>query len=158
MEFYPSDSLIVVMMIPTQSKDRRRIARRIFKQMGKSWSINTGPIDGCNSKMNSCAKRFSGVWRKTGDEIIIRRGYLHDDFLAEWQWMRDHGYYCYDFDPYKDQVNYKEFRPEIQMLQVPGNGKIEFQFLISGEGTVTLDYESRKAGKLQKTVELQPLP
>jgi len=61
-------------------------------------------------------------------------------------------------DPYNDQVNYKEFRPQIQMLQVPGNGKVEFQFLISGEGTLTLNYESRKAGKLQKTVELQPIP
>jgi hypothetical protein len=61
-------------------------------------------------------------------------------------------------DSYKDQVNYKEFRPEIQMLQVPGNGKTEFQFLVSGKGTLTLDYESRKAGKLSKSVELQPVP
>ena len=59
-------------------------------------------------------------------------------------------------DPYKDQVNYKDFKPEIQMLQVPGNGKVEFQFLVSGEGTLTFDYESRKAGKLTKTVELKP--
>ncbi len=60
-------------------------------------------------------------------------------------------------DPYKDQVNYKEFRPEIQMLQVPGNGKVGFQFLVSGEGTLTFDYESRKAGKLRKTVELKSI-
>ncbi len=59
-------------------------------------------------------------------------------------------------DSYNDNVRYKDFRPEIQMLQVPGNGKVEFQFLVSGEGTLTFDYESRKAGKLKKSVELKP--
>ena len=61
-------------------------------------------------------------------------------------------------DRYQDQVNYKAFRPDLQMLQVPGNGKVEFQFLISGRGSVTFDYTSRKAGSLSKTVELKPLP
>jgi hypothetical protein len=57
-------------------------------------------------------------------------------------------------DPYLDQVSYKEYRPEMQMLQVPGNGKVEFQFLVSGSGDLTFDYTSRKAGKLSETVEL----
>jgi hypothetical protein len=60
-------------------------------------------------------------------------------------------------DPYMDQVSYKEFRPDIQMLQVPGNGKVEFQFLVSGKGELRFDYASRKAGKLTKIVELKPL-
>jgi hypothetical protein len=42
----------------------------------------------------------------------------------------------------------------MQMLQVPGNGKVEFQFLISGSGDLTFDYTSRKAGRLSETVEL----
>jgi hypothetical protein len=58
-------------------------------------------------------------------------------------------------DAYLDRVEYKTYRPEIQMLQVPGNGKAEFQFLISGKGIVTFAYTSRKAGKLTKTVELK---
>ncbi len=57
-------------------------------------------------------------------------------------------------DPYFDQVRYKEYRPEMQMLQVPGNSKVDFQFLVSGDGDLTFDYTSRKAGKLSKTVEL----
>jgi hypothetical protein len=57
-------------------------------------------------------------------------------------------------DPYFDRVSYKEYRPEMQMLQVPGNGKVEFQFLISGSGDLTFDYTSRKAGRLSETVEL----
>jgi hypothetical protein len=61
-------------------------------------------------------------------------------------------------DPYLDRVDYKEFKPDMQMLQVPGNGKVEFQFLVSGKGTLTFDYTSRKAGKLTKMVELKPVP
>ncbi len=58
-------------------------------------------------------------------------------------------------DVYRDQVVYKAKRPEVQMLQVPGYGKADYQFLISGKGPVTFDYQSRKAGKLSKTVELK---
>lgn len=55
---------------------------------------------------------------------------------------------------YRDQVDYKEFKPEIQFCQVPGFSKVEYQFLISGKGKVKIDYESRKAGKLSKTIDL----
>jgi hypothetical protein len=58
-------------------------------------------------------------------------------------------------DEHRDQVEYKSHRPEVQMLQVPGNGKVDFQFLISGRGTVTFSYDSLKAGKLSKTIELK---
>jgi hypothetical protein len=58
-------------------------------------------------------------------------------------------------DPYQDRVDYKAFKPEIQMLQVPGYGKVELQFLISGKGEAKLEYSSRKAGKVGKSVELR---
>ncbi len=61
-------------------------------------------------------------------------------------------------DPFLDRVDYKAFKPEVQMLQVAGNGKVEFQFLVSGKGAVTFDYTSKKAGNLSKTVELKPAP
>ena len=61
-------------------------------------------------------------------------------------------------DPYQDRVDYKPFRPDVQRLQVPGNGKVEYQFLVSGKGAVTFDYASTKAGKLKTTVELKPTP
>ncbi len=60
-------------------------------------------------------------------------------------------------DVYQDRVDYKPYRPEVQMLQVPGNGRTEFQFLISGKGNVTFDYTSRKAGKITKSVDLKEL-
>lgn len=49
-------------------------------------------------------------------------------------------------DQYSDKIEYKEYRPEIQFVQVPGMGKVEYQFLVSGKGTAEVHYESRKAG------------
>ncbi len=58
-------------------------------------------------------------------------------------------------DVYRDQVIYKEFNPELQFLTVPGFGKVEHQFLISGRGRVTVKYSSRHAGNIVKNIELE---
>jgi hypothetical protein len=58
-------------------------------------------------------------------------------------------------DPYNDLVSYKKFRPEVQFLFVPGFGKTEYQFLVQGKGEVTVRYESRHAGTLEKKVKLE---
>ena len=54
-----------------------------------------------------------------------------------------------------EMVAYKAHRPELQFLQVPGDGKVEFEFLVSGRGEVTAAYQSQKAGKATKTLVLQ---
>ena len=54
-----------------------------------------------------------------------------------------------------ETVTYKANRPELQFLQVPGDGKLEFEFLVSGKGELTVAYQSLKAGKAAKTVALQ---
>jgi hypothetical protein len=58
-------------------------------------------------------------------------------------------------DPYRDQVAYKKYRPEVQFLVVPGFGKIEHQFLVEGKGEISVKYESQHAGKLAKTAVLK---
>jgi hypothetical protein len=58
-------------------------------------------------------------------------------------------------DAYRDTVSYEKHRPGLQFLVVPGFGKVEHQFLVSGKGELTVRYESRHAGKLSKTVELK---
>jgi hypothetical protein len=58
-------------------------------------------------------------------------------------------------DIYLHQVAFKEFRPELQFLIVPGFGKVEHEFLVSGSGSLTVAYQSRHAGKLSKTVTLE---
>jgi hypothetical protein len=57
-------------------------------------------------------------------------------------------------DSYLDQVTFKKFRPEMQFLTVPGFGKVEHEFLVSGSGSLVLTYQSRHAGKISKTVNL----
>ena len=56
---------------------------------------------------------------------------------------------------YRNQVVYKKFRPELQFLTIHGFGKVEHQFLISGKGKVTIKYQSRHAGKIEKTITLE---
>lgn len=54
----------------------------------------------------------------------------------------------------RNQVKYKKHRPEIQFMFVPGFGKTEYQFLVSGTGSATIRYRSRHAGNLSKTIQL----
>jgi hypothetical protein len=58
-------------------------------------------------------------------------------------------------DADKDDVSYKEYRPGIQFFFVPGFGKVEYQFILSGQGAVTLNYKSRHAGKISRTIQLK---
>lgn len=58
-------------------------------------------------------------------------------------------------DPYNDRVSYKKYRPEVQFLVVPGFGKTEYQFMIQGKGEITVRYESRHGGTLEKKVKLE---
>ncbi|MFZ5939193.1 MAG: M14 family metallopeptidase [Bacteroidota bacterium] len=55
---------------------------------------------------------------------------------------------------YTGEVKYKEYRPELQFTQVPGFGKVEFQFLVEGKGEIEIAYSSQKAGKIRKTLKL----
>jgi hypothetical protein len=55
-------------------------------------------------------------------------------------------------------VDYKEYKPEVHLCQVPGFGKIEYQFLVSGKGSVDIRFESRKAGTITQTVPLKAKP
>ena len=58
-------------------------------------------------------------------------------------------------DPYNGFVTYKKYRPEMQFLFVPGFGKAEYQFLVQGKGEITVRYESRHAGTMEKKVKLE---
>jgi hypothetical protein len=55
---------------------------------------------------------------------------------------------------YSNLVVFKENKPEIQFCQVPGMGKLEYRFIISGKGKVSIDFESRKAGKRSAQIDL----
>jgi hypothetical protein len=58
-------------------------------------------------------------------------------------------------DMFNDRASYKKYRPEIQFLVVPGFGKADYQFLVQGKGEITIKYQSRKAGTLEKKAKLE---
>jgi hypothetical protein len=53
-----------------------------------------------------------------------------------------------------NKVTYKEKKPEIQFLSIPGYGVAEYQFLIDGNGEITFNYESLKAKNTSTSVKL----
>jgi hypothetical protein len=53
-----------------------------------------------------------------------------------------------------NKVSYQEHKPEIIYTFVPSYGYAEYQFLVEGKGEITLNFISRKAGILTKTVKL----
>ena len=57
-------------------------------------------------------------------------------------------------DRYNNKVSYKEYKPEVQFIQVPGFGMVEYEFLVSGKGSLNIDYRSRKAGRRSLSVDI----
>jgi hypothetical protein len=57
-------------------------------------------------------------------------------------------------DAFNDRASYKKERPDVQFLVVPGFGKTDYQFLVQGKGEITVRYESRHGGTLEKKVKL----
>ena len=53
-----------------------------------------------------------------------------------------------------NKVSYQEHKPEIIYTSVPSYGYSEFQFLVEGKGEIKINYNSRKAGSLNKTLKL----
>ena len=53
-----------------------------------------------------------------------------------------------------NKISYQEYKPEIIFTSVPSYGFSEYQFLVEGKGEIKVNYTSRKAGSLVKTVRL----
>ncbi|MCF6357211.1 MAG: M14 family metallopeptidase [Draconibacterium sp.] len=53
-----------------------------------------------------------------------------------------------------NKVSYKENKPEVQFFAMPGNSRVEYQFLIEGKGEITFNYESQKAKNVTTSVKL----
>jgi len=58
-------------------------------------------------------------------------------------------------DVYRDAVTYKAHKPAVQFLQVPGGAKVDYQYLVSGTGTLSVTYSSVKAGTRSVTVDIR---
>jgi CubicO group peptidase (beta-lactamase class C family) len=104
MHLYPgrSDNLGVVVYLNGRHANRGRLARRVAMAMGVTiWNDAGEPIvRECTNQSDS--GRYSGIWRKTGNDVIIRKGLSNDDFGTEWRYLRRHGYYVDDFEAYNE--------------------------------------------------------
>lgn len=102
MELYPNraDKLGVVIYLNGRHANRFRLARRIVTEMGVSnRQGGDAPIVAeCTSQ--SDRGRYSVIWRKTGKDVLLRKGLSNDDFAAEWYYLRRNGYYLDDFEAY----------------------------------------------------------
>jgi len=56
---------------------------------------------------------------------------------------------------YQGDFSYKEYRPDVQFFFIPGFARVEYQFLLSGSGAVEINYTSRHAGKILKTIHVE---
>ena len=97
---YPgsADRLGIVLMINGIHSKTKRIAHRLADLFGRNHNDSEAPV--VKSCDNTCSGTFSAVWRKTNKDVLLRRGYNHDNFYAEWKFLHQAGYYTDDFEPY----------------------------------------------------------
>jgi len=97
---YPgsADQLGIVLMINGIHSKTKRIAHRLADLFGRNHNDSEAPV--VKSCDNTCSGTFSAVWRKTNKDILLRRGYNHDNFYAEWKFLHQAGYYSDDIEPY----------------------------------------------------------
>ncbi len=53
-----------------------------------------------------------------------------------------------------NKISYQEHKPDIIYTSVPSYGYSEYQFLVEGKGEIKINYTSRKAGNLVKSLKL----
>jgi CubicO group peptidase (beta-lactamase class C family) len=97
---YPgsADRLGIVLMINGVHSNPMRISHHLADLFGQNHNDNKTPV--VKTCENSCSGKFSALWSKTGKDVLLRRGYSHDNFYAEWKLLRQAGYYTDDFEPY----------------------------------------------------------
>lgn len=97
-----SDDLGIVLYVNSRHADRDRVVQRVAAELGVStWSPSDEPVvSECSHRPGS--DRYSAVWRRTGEDVLIRKGLSNDHFGAEWSYLRQHGYYTDDFEAYTE--------------------------------------------------------
>jgi len=58
-------------------------------------------------------------------------------------------------DLYNNEVEYKEYKPEIHFTYVPGFDKIEYEFLVSGSGKAKISLKTKWCGTIEKEIEIK---
>lgn len=99
--FFPSDQTGIVILAPFTQALLERMASNLVEDLKIRpglYSSEKEPMDKCRRGMKSGKDLFIGIWRKTGDEQIIRTGLELAEFQDEIKIMRDYGYHLDDFE------------------------------------------------------------
>ena len=106
MHFFPSDTTGIVIMSPVAYSNLPLLTRHIYNSMNERDNLYGGqvhtPLDTCRVDMKNGDDKFNGVWRKTGNDVIIRTGRTNKEFYEEIKRLRKHGYICKDIEPFLD--------------------------------------------------------
>lgn len=95
----PEKEIVVALMIPVQYAKPLNIVNLIINKMGITKSFDESPMDKCGEGMSSSDKNnFVGIWRKTNQDVIIRRGYTSINFKKEWNFLSSKGYHLEDIE------------------------------------------------------------
>ena len=104
LHLYPgrADKFGVAVYLNGRHGDARRVARRIAQALGvRNWNISGLPVDQeCD---DNCPGAYSGVWRKTNRNVILRKGLSHAAFGNERNYLKARGYYVDDFEVYTEK-------------------------------------------------------
>ena len=101
--FFPNDKNGICLIINGgKYVDETRFLRKLQNAIGYKWTVSDLPVDYCGSK-TECGETVTGVWRKTNvNDVLIRRGYEHDEFYEVYKDLRNAGYYCANFETYTE--------------------------------------------------------
>lgn len=111
MYFYPRNNDGIVVMIngsqgnnrPDGSKNLGRV--QLFNRIAKKIGISCGTIPSetanpiCGKETN-CSKKIAMAWRKSNNDVLIRRGYTYNGFSKVWSDLQSIGYRCTDIETY----------------------------------------------------------
>jgi len=100
----PDHDVVLAILIPMERGDTENVKNLILNQLYEPMEesvINT-PLERCNDRMQSSNNRFVGVYKKTNETIIIRRGLNSSNFNKEYNFLKNNGYHPTDIDAYKN--------------------------------------------------------
>jgi CubicO group peptidase (beta-lactamase class C family) len=96
--FYPEKKVGVAIMINGAYVSVSRIRKRVLKQLGYGNGNSANPYHPSIGKKGG--HKYVGVWQKTGNKVLIRKGYKTDEFNAEWKRLKAEGFQPVDIEAY----------------------------------------------------------
>lgn len=104
MYFYPDRDLGIVLLINSAHARRGRILNTLANALGAPWSNSdyslTSSLNCDQNTQTGSGSRFAGVWQEGPTGQVIRRGYPHDLFAREREWLQTHGYHLTDLETF----------------------------------------------------------